>query len=152
MAEKPVRKAEAQKAAPKAVQVGAEQLIYAALLEKLMLAGLGIMFVTFAIYVFGIMDCHVPVGKLSQCWNLSVHDYLLATGICPGWWWCTQLGKGDFLNFIGIALLAGVTIVCYAAIIPALLRKKDMAYAIMAIAEVVVLSAAASGLIVGGGH
>jgi hypothetical protein len=89
---------------------------------------------------------------LSRYWSMNVHDYLQAANITPGWWWASQLGNGDFLNFIGIALLAGVTIICYAAIIPTLLRKKDIVYAVLALLEVIVLSAAASGLIAGGGH
>ncbi|TSA12287.1 MAG: hypothetical protein D4R73_02600 [Deltaproteobacteria bacterium] len=89
---------------------------------------------------------------LSRYWSMNVHDYLQVANITPGWWWASQLGKGDFLNFIGIALLAGVTIICYAAIIPTLLRKKDIVYAVLALLEVIVLSAAASGLIASGGH
>jgi hypothetical protein len=58
-----------------------------------------------------------------------------------------MLGKGDFLNFVGIAILAGVTIICYLAIVPTLLRKKDTAYLLMAIAEVLILSLAASGIL-----
>jgi hypothetical protein len=60
------------------------------------------------------------------------------------------LGKGDFVNFLGIAILSGVTIVCYAGIIPTLLRKKQTAYVIIAIAEVVILVLAASGILAAG--
>ena len=58
-----------------------------------------------------------------------------------------MLDKGDFLNFVGIAILAGVTILCYLAIVPTLLRKKDNAYLTMAILEVLVLTLAASGIL-----
>lgn len=129
-----------------------EQVVYAGILEKGMLAGLGILVITFVVYVLGIFEPYIPVEDLSRYWSMNVHDYLLAANIKTGWWWASQLGKGDFLNFIGIALLAGVTIICYAAIIPTLLRKKDIIYAVLALLEVIVLSAAASGLIAGGGH
>ncbi|MEW5948984.1 MAG: hypothetical protein AB1711_06190 [Thermodesulfobacteriota bacterium] len=129
-----------------------EQVLYASVLEKGMLLGLGILVITFIVYVLGILEPYVPVGELSRYWSMNVHDYLQAANIHPGWWWASQLGKGDFLNFIGIALLAGVTIICYAAIIPTLLRKKDIVYAVLALLEVIVLSAAASGLIAAGGH
>ncbi len=142
MAAKPTQKA----------QTGEEQILYAAVLEKGMLAGLGTICLTFVVYISGIMETHVPVERLSQCWSKNVHEYLEMTGIKPGWWWLSQLGKADFLNFVGIALLAGVTIMCYAAIIPTLLRKKDFTYALLALIEVIVLSAAASGLIAAGGH
>jgi hypothetical protein len=64
-----------------------------------------------------------------------------------GWAWVAMLGKGDFLNFIGIVILSGVTIICYLAIVPALLRKNDRAYLAMAILEVLVLTLAASGIL-----
>jgi len=60
------------------------------------------------------------------------------------------VGKGDFLNFIGIAMLGGATIICYLAIVPTLLRKKDTAYVVMSILEVCVLTLAASGLLAAG--
>jgi hypothetical protein len=59
-------------------------------------------------------------------------------------------GEGDFLNFVGIAILGGITIICYLAIVPSLLRKRDFAYLAMALVEVLVLSLAASGLLVVG--
>ncbi|MEW6327698.1 MAG: DUF1634 domain-containing protein [Thermodesulfobacteriota bacterium] len=129
-----------------------EQVVYAGVLEKGMLVGLGILVVTFVVYLLGILEPYVPVGDLSRYWSMNVHDYLHVANITPGWWWASQLGKGDFLNFIGIVLLAGVTIICYAAIIPTLLKKKDIVYAVLALLEVIVLAAAASGLIAAGGH
>ena len=69
-----------------------------------------------------------------------------------GWSWLHLLNKGDFLNFVGIAFLSGVSIICYLAIIPSLFRKKDTIYAMLAIAEVLVLVLAASGVLKAGGH
>jgi hypothetical protein len=63
-----------------------------------------------------------------------------------------MLGKGDFLNFTGIAFLAAVTLVCYLRIIPILFKNKDTIYGIIAIIEVLVLGLAASGLLRAGGH
>lgn len=127
-----------------------EQVIYANLLGKGMMIGLIMLFVTFAIYVFGIMGSYIPVEELSQYWGMSVTEYLKATNIPDGWGWVNMLQYGDFLNFIGIAVLSGITILCYAAIIPTLLKSGDKVYALIAIAEVVVLSLAASGLVSGG--
>ena len=83
---------------------------------------------------------------------MPVLKYLKATGIHPGWAWLGMLGKGDFLNFIGIAFLAGVTILCYLRIMPLLLKKKDTIYAVLAVVEVLVLTLAASGVLKAGGH
>ncbi len=69
-----------------------------------------------------------------------------------GWSWLKMIGKGDFLNFLGIAFLSGVTIVCYLRIVPILFRKKDTVYGILALIEVLVLVLAASGLLKAGGH
>jgi len=124
-----------------------EQLLYARILEKGMYLGLLILFITYALYVFGIMDPYIPLDKLSNYWSLSVHDYLEHTGIKAGWAWLGMLNYGDFINFIGVALLAGVTIMCYAAIVPTLLKSKDTAYAVLAVIEVIILSAAASGIL-----
>jgi hypothetical protein len=46
-----------------------------------------------------------------------------------------------------VAILAGVTIICYAAIVPTLLKNNDKVYAILAVLEVIILSAAASGIL-----
>lgn len=129
-----------------------EQVLYANILNKGMLLGLLILIVTFALYVFGIVTPFVPVEKLSAYWHLNVHDYLTALNLPDGWGWVSMLKYGDFLNFIGVALLAGVSIFCYAAIVPTLLRQGDKIYAVLAVLEVIVLLAAATGLVGGGGH
>jgi hypothetical protein len=127
-----------------------EQQLYAGILDIGMKIGLAILVVTFSLYMFGVMKPHVPVEQLPQYWSMSVHDYLQATDIGIGWSWVGNLGKADMLNFIGIAFLAGVTIICYLAIVPSLLRKKDTAYVVLALLEVAVLVLAASGILKAG--
>ena len=129
-----------------------EQLAYATILDKGMKIGLLMLVISFIIYVTGILTPYIPVNDLPKYWGLSVHKYLEVTGIQPGWTWLRLLGKGDFLNFVGIAFLAGVTAVCYVRIIPILFRKKDIAFGVIAILEVIVLVLAASGLLKSGGH
>ena len=129
-----------------------EQLSYAKVLNLGMKIGLLAIIVTFIIYLSGILPPHVPVNDLPKYWSMPVKTYLKATGIHPGWWWISMLGKGDFLNFIGIAFLAGVTICCCLRIIPIFLRKKDTVYATIVMLEVIVLALAASGILKAGGH
>lgn len=129
-----------------------EQLLYARILEIGMRIGLLGIFVTCAIYMFGVLPATVPVDEISKYWTMPVDEYMHATGIKPGWDWMGKLGRGDFINFLPISVLAGVTIICYMAIIPGLLRKNDKVYAIIAILEVLVLVVAASGVLGGGGH
>ena len=135
-----------------------EQLLYARVLEIGMYIGLAILFITFGLYASGILAPAVPLDEISNYWNQDVHEYLEAVNRDhlhlehppTGWAWVGMVGKGDFLNFIGIAILGGITIICYLAIVPALLRKRDFAYLAMAILEVLVLSLAASGVLVVG--
>ena len=132
---------------PATLEATPEQLLYARILEKGMYLGLLILFITYALYVFGVMDPYIPLDKISDYWSMNVHDYLEHAEIKNGWAWLGMLNYGDFINFIGVALLAGVTIICYAAIVPTLLKSKDTVYAIIAILEVIILSAAASGIL-----
>jgi hypothetical protein len=132
-----------------------EQILYARVLEVGMYLGLAILFVTFGLYASGILAPAVPLDQISNYWNQGVNEYLEAVNRDhlhlehppTGWAWVGMVGKGDFLNFVGIAILGGITIICYLAILPTLLRKKDFAYLAMAILEVLVLSLAASGLL-----
>ena len=64
-----------------------------------------------------------------------------------GWSWLRLVGKGDYLNFVGITLLSAVTIVCFLGILPMLIRKKDWIYAGMALLEALILILAASGIV-----
>ena len=129
-----------------------EQVLYANILNKGMLLGLVILLITFSLYVFGIVSPYVPLDKLSGYWNLPVNDYLHELDMPTGWSWLTMLGYSDFLNFIGIAFLAGVSIICYIAIVPTLWKNDDKIYAVLAILEVIVLTAAAAGIFGSGGH
>jgi hypothetical protein len=129
-----------------------EQILYAKLLEIGMYMGLLILLITFALYAFGVMDPYIPLENISKYWTMNVNDYLHHANIKAGWAWIGMLKYGDFVNFIGIAILAGVTILCYAAIVPTLLKSQDTVFAILAILEVIILSVAASGILGAGGH
>ena len=124
-----------------------EQILYAKFLELGMYIGLIILLVTFALYAFGIMEPYIPMNKISGYWHMNVNDYLEHAKIQDGWAWTGMLKYGDFINFIGIAILAGITILCYAAIVPTLLKNKDTTYAVLAVIEVIILTIAASGLL-----
>jgi len=132
--------------------IAEEQLAYAGILDSGMKLGLLLLVATFVAYLSGVPSPHVPVADLPRYWTLPVKDYLAATGAPAGWGWVALLHRGDYLNFVGIAFLSGVTIVCYLAILPIFLRRRDRAFAALAAAEVVVLALAASGLLAAGGH
>lgn len=133
-------------------QASEEQMAYASVLNIGMWLGLAVMVVTFFVYVSGVLPSFVPIDDLPKYWTMRVHDFNVALNAPTGWGWAPLVGKGDYLNFIGIAMLSGLTILCYAVILPILYRKKDTAYVVIAIVEILVLSLAASGLLKVGGH
>jgi len=132
-----------------------EQLLYANILEKGMLIGLALMFITFALYVLGVMEAVIPLHHVPQLWNQPVHVYLETINthylrweyLPTGWSWMHLLHRGDFINFAPVAILSGVTVICYLAIVPGLFKRGDKAYAVMALAEAGILALAASGLL-----
>ncbi|MBU1261793.1 hypothetical protein KJ640_02430 [bacterium] len=129
-----------------------EQQIYAKVLALLSKIGLGLLVVTFILYVGKLLPTKIPFERLSEYWSLSCEKYLEATGIHSGWSWLHLLGYGDFITFLSISFLAMTTIICYLAIIPSYLRKGDKIYSFLAIIEVIVLITAASGILKVGGH
>ncbi len=134
------------------LEAGPEQLLYARILEKGMYFGLVILLITYVIYVLEIMNPYLPLSEVPRYWGLSVSEYLHHAKIQPGWAWVGMLRYGDFLNFIGIAMLAGVSIICFMAIVPSLWRSGDRIYAVFAVTEVIILTVAASGILGTGGH
>ena len=136
----------------KTTQATEEQIAYAGLLNIGMKVGMAMLLVTFSLYMFGVLEPHIPVNDLPTYWVMPVGEYLQAADVHTGWSWLNMLDKGDFVNFLGIAFLSGVTIVCYMRIIPILIKKGDKAYVVLAIVEVLVLVLAASGVLKSGGH
>ena len=129
------------------LQAGPEQILYASILEKGMYIGLLILFITFALYALSIMKPYIPLDEISQYWAMNVHEYLEHAHIGTGWSWVWRLNYGDFINFVGIAVLAGATIFCYLAIVPVLLKNNDKVYAVLALLEALILALAASGIL-----
>ena len=54
-----------------------EMILYARVLERGMYAGLILMFVTFFIYLFGIIDPLISLEHIDSFWNQPVQDYLI---------------------------------------------------------------------------
>lgn len=135
-----------------AIKTPQEQVTYANLLFYGCWGALALMLVTFLVYVLGILPPHVPMEQITTLWSHPVTEYLEKANVPHGWGWVALVGQGDFLNFIGVVVLAGMTIVCYLTLIPAFLKQKQTIFAVIAILEVVVLTLAASGIVGGGGH
>ncbi|WP_051273663.1 hypothetical protein, partial [Desulfotruncus alcoholivorax] len=135
-----------QKKAAVKIEVAPEQVRYANMLLYCSWGGIAILAVTFALYLSGIVGSFIPPSQMPQYWGMSAHELLVATGAPSGWGWLALINHGDFMCLIGIALLAALTIVGYLALLlPAYVKKKDIPYAAIAAAEILVLTLAASG-------
>ncbi|GAB1410186.1 hypothetical protein MASR1M90_13400 [Desulfovibrionales bacterium] len=130
----------------------AEQITYANILFYGCWGGLALMVITYALYISGIVEPYVSMEFITKYWSMPVQNYLGDNNVPTGWGWTSLLNKGDFINFLGIALLAGLTIICYIPVIFAYLKKKDLPFALIALLEVIVLCVAASGIVGSGAH
>ena len=134
------------------LQASREQIIYANLLIIGVFAGLIILVTTYAIYVTGILPAHIEISLIPTLWGKGVGEYLEITHSPHGWGWVHLLAKGDFLNYIGFAWLALMTIFCYLVLVRGYIRQKNWIFTVIAVLEIVVLSVAASGILGSGGH
>jgi hypothetical protein len=124
----------------------AEQETYARWLLWGTRIGFATLVVTYFLYVAGIVAPAIPVEKLPAIWGLPLDEYLAETHAPTGWSWVARSGKGDLLNLAGVAVLAASTLACYLRVLPVFVRGKERAFVAIAIAEIVVLLAAAAGM------
>jgi len=125
-----------------------EETLFAAVLGAGTLVSVVVLIAGFLAYVLGVVPPRVPIAELPRYWGLDAPGWLRAVGAEPGWGWLRLVAYGDFLSIVGIAMLGGVSLACYAAVLPVFLRKGDTAYAVIALLELAVLLLAASGLVV----
>ena len=132
-----------------------EIMLYANVLEKGMYSGLILMLITFSLYIFELIEPIIPLKKIHNYWNQPVNEYLLQVNedflgwekLQTGWSWLKLIEYGDFLNFLPVALLSGVTILCYSVIVPGMVQRKDYLMAFIAGTETLILGLAASGIL-----
>jgi len=127
-----------------------EQLKYASVLQKVGLGGLALLVIGFVVYVSEILPAFVPVNEIPRLWGLRVNEFVEKTGMPTKWDWVPLLRYGDMVSFLGIILLAAATLVCFIAVLPAFLKKKNTPYTVIIIVQIIVLLLAASGIITGG--
>lgn len=133
--------------AEEASTVPVEQLRYARILDLASRIGFVALVAGFVAYVLGWLEAHVTVDQLPQLWTLPLSEYLVRTETPAGWGWIARLHKGEFAALVGIAILAGCSALCLAAIVPVYARRRDRVYAGICILEIVVLLLAASGVL-----
>jgi hypothetical protein len=123
----------------------AEQRTYARWLGWCTRAALAVLMATFVAYLLRLSPPLVSLQVLPEVWGLPVDRYIAAVGAPTGWSWLGRIGNGDYANVLGIAMLCLVTVVCYLRLLPMLVRSGERLLAAIALAQVLVLIAAASG-------
>lgn len=126
-----------------------EELRYARVLDIGVKVGLVLLILSFVIYVSGILPPLIPFESLPMYWGLSAKEFAKATHMPMGWGWLSLIGKGDILNLVAIAFLAGVSAICCLAVLPIFARRREMAQLFIAMLHIVVLVLAASNILAG---
>jgi hypothetical protein len=101
---------------------------------------------TFA-YVTGIVSPYIPLPDLPAVWSLPMKEYLAAAKVPAGWGWVALASRGDYLNFVGIAALASVTIACHVRLLAYYTARRDRIFAALVAVQITVMLLAASGLL-----
>jgi hypothetical protein len=125
------------------------QATYARWLDVATRVGFVVSLVAFLVYVSGLVEPFVPLEQLPLLWGLSAARFAELTGAPAGWGWLGMLGKADYLNLAAVALFGIVTLACYARIVPLLFAAGERLQAFIALAQVLVLAAAAAGFFTG---
>jgi hypothetical protein len=126
-----------------------EQLRYARLLEWGTRVGMAVLLLSFAAYVLGLAESHIPVAKLPELWIHPVGRFLELTQSPTGWGWLALLHRGDIAGLLGIAILSGASVLCLLALVPIYLARGDRIFAAVCLAEVAVVALAASNWLAG---
>ena len=85
-------------------------------------------------YFSGLLQPAIPLDVLPRLWSLPTREFLRASGVSGGWGWLAMLDRGDMLPLAGIALLAGVSAPCLAALVPGYARARDLTYLAITVA------------------
>jgi len=102
---------------------------------------------SYAAYVARLLPAHVPIDRLPELWKLPASEYLVRTGLKPGWSWASFIGNGDMLVLAAIALLISSSILCLAAVIPAFRKQGENLFVGMCVMQIAVLAVATSGML-----
>jgi len=126
------------------------QELYARWLGAVAFIAFSAALVAFVLYAGGVLPPFVPLEALPALWRLPVGEYLAQTGAPVGWGWLRLLAYGDYLSLGCVALVAAVTLVCYLAVLPILLKLEGRVQAALVAAQIIVLLVAASGALAAG--
>ncbi|RDD31203.1 DUF1634 domain-containing protein [Prosthecochloris sp. ZM] len=121
---------------------------YAGVLEKVSIGGLAASIIAYLLYVLHLMPLSVSVHDIAANWHLS-SDELVAKGLASyGWAWAKHLPDADMLSLAAIGLLTLTPVACLAIASLAFLKKRDYAYTVISILQILVLLVAVSGVFI----
>lgn len=109
--------------------------------------GLGLLVVSFLLYVLGVLTPHVPIERLPELWRLPASELLTRTGVDSGWGWARFVERGDMLVLAAIAILGSCSIPCIAAVMPIFAASRERVFVAVCVLQVAVLALAASGVL-----
>jgi ABC-type Na+ efflux pump permease subunit len=124
-----------------------EQLRYAKVLGMGVQVGFGLLVLSFALYLAGVLEPLVPVDQLPKYWGLSAAEFVKVTHTPTGWGWLAEIGRGDMVNLIGIVVLASVSAFSTLAVLPIFARRGETAHLIISALLIVVLIVSASNIL-----
>jgi len=136
--------------ATEAVVQAPEQLRYARLLNWCTRIGVAVLLLSFGAYMLGLGQPHVAPERLPGLWVHPVERYLELTHSPTGWGWLALVHRVDIAGLLGIAILAGSSVLCLLALLPLYLARGDRHFVAICLAEVAVVLLAASGWLVAG--
>ncbi len=116
---------------------------YAGILRVGVRVALVLLLAAFVVYTAGVLPAHVPLNELPKHWTVSAKEYVDRTGMPTDWQWVGRLGEGDVASIVPAIFLALLTAVCLVAVLPAFLRRREYAYAVMVILQLGIFAAAA---------
>lgn len=146
----PDREPAAEAASTESSSPPQEQLLYARWLATGVNVGMAVTLIAFVGYVTGWLPSAVPAAELSRWWGMPLQTYLQQSGAPTGWGWLARLGQGDATALAGIALLATCSVPALLALLPGAWARRDRVLVAVALAQAVVILAAASGWLTGG--
>lgn len=119
---------------------------YAVTLEWVLTIGIITIAATYILYIFELLPLSVSAEATSEHWSISA-DKAAAKGIVSiGWEWIKHIPDADALSLASIALLTLTPMISLIVASMAFFKRKDHAYTIISILQIVVLLIAVSGI------
>ena len=124
-----------------------EQLRYANVLSHGIRIGFVLMIITFVIYIFNIIPPEVPMSELVHQLQKPADEYIADAGLPRRWGWVDLLPASDYLNYLGIILLSGLTLFALLTLLPSYIKAKNFTYVVIIGLELFVILMAPSGIL-----